>query len=139
MSLEEQMNIYEKKIIYKLNIERLNILRIAYNGIKKYVEIFMQFLNEEKAFFTYPSFDKYLFYQCYRKKMIDTWEKGIVYNYNIGAQYPDDLVPKKYHSDYKICLFNTSHKAWARPNETQIELHEANGWAKEMWMSYDSI
>jgi hypothetical protein len=95
--------------------------------------------NEEKAFFTYPSFDKYLFYQCYRKKMIDTWEKGIVYNYNIGAQYPDDLVPKKYHSDYKICLFNTSHKAWARPNETQIELHEANGWAKEMWMSYDSI
>jgi len=94
-------------------------------------------LNEEKAFFTYPSFDKYIFYQCYRKNKINLWDKGIVYNYNIGAEYPNDLEPKKFKSEYRICLFNTSHKAWARPNETQIELHESDGWAKEMWESYD--
>jgi hypothetical protein len=93
--------------------------------------------NEEKAFFTYPSFDKYVFYQCYRKDLINLWDRGIVYNYNIGAEYPDNLIPKKYEPSYKICLFNTSHKAWARPNETQIELDEADGWAKEMWKSYD--
>jgi len=93
--------------------------------------------NEEKAFFTYPSFDKYIFYQCYRKNEINLWDRGIVYNYNIGAEYPNDLVPTEYRPEYNICLFNTSHKAWAKPNETQIELDEATGWAKEMWESYD--
>ena len=38
--------------------------------------------------------------------------------------------------DYKICLFNTSHKAWARSNETHFELHETDDWAKEIWESY---
>lgn len=93
--------------------------------------------TQEKAFFSYPSFDKYIFYQFYRKNKILLWPKNTVYNYNIGAEFPHNLTPKEYQSNYKICLFNTSHKAWARPNETQIELHEADGWAKEIWESYE--
>jgi len=93
--------------------------------------------HEEKAFFMYPSLDKFVFYQFYRKNLINLWDKGIIYNYNIGARFPDDLSPKEYREKYKICLFNTSHKAWARKNETQIELHEATGWAKDLWMKYE--
>ncbi len=95
--------------------------------------------NKEKAFFTYPSYDKYLFYQEHRKGNLNYWEPGIVYNYNIGVKYPDDLNPTKYKPDYKVCLFNTSHKAWAKPNETHIELHQAEGWAYDKWISYDRI
>ena len=95
--------------------------------------------NKEKAFFTYPSYDKYLFYQEHRKNNLDFWLPGNVYNYNIGCKYPDDLNPTEYRSDYKICLFNTSHKKWAKSNETHVELHEAKGWALDMWNSYDRI
>ena len=93
--------------------------------------------NKEKAFFTYPSYDKYLFYQEHRKGNLNYWEPGIVYNYNIGVKYPDDLKPTEYRPDYKVCLFNTSHKAWAKPNETHIELHQAEGWAYDKWTSYE--
>ena len=95
--------------------------------------------DKDKAFFTYPSYDKYLFYQEHRKGNISFWEPGIVYNYNIGVSYPDDLEPTSYRPDYKICLFNTSHKAWAKPNETHIELDEAEGWAYDEWISYDRV
>ena len=47
------------------------------------------------------------------------------------------MEPTSYRPDYKICLFNTSHKAWAKPNETHIELDEAEGWAYDEWISYD--
>ena len=93
--------------------------------------------DKKKAFFTYPSFDKYLFYQPHRKNKLFFWPQRTVYNYNIGAKYPYDLNPGKYNAIYKICLFNTSHKKWAKQDETQIELHEAEGWAKDMWISYD--
>jgi len=105
-------------------------------GIEMYENLLK---NKERAFFTYPSFDKYIFYQCYRKDQINLWNKGIVYNYNIGAEYPNDLKPTEFRENYKICLFNTSHKAWARKNETQIELHETTDWAYDMWMKYDRI
>ena len=93
--------------------------------------------NKEKSFFTYPSFDKYLFYQEHRKSNLNFWERGIVYNYNIGAEYPDNLNPTTFQENYKICLFNTSHKQWAKPEETMLELHEAKGWALDMWKSYE--
>ena len=92
--------------------------------------------NKEKSFFTYPSFDKYLFYQEHRKSNLNFWEPGIVYNYNIGAKYPDNLNPTIFQENYKICLFNTSHKQWAKPEETMLEVHEAKGWALDMWKSY---
>ena len=94
--------------------------------------------DQKKAFFTYPSFDKYLFYQPHRKNKLFFWPQRVVYNYNIGAKYPYDLTPGKYNELYKICLFNTSHKKWASKEETQIELDEAQGWAKKMWLSYDN-
>ena len=93
--------------------------------------------TKDKAFFTYPSLDKYLFYQHYRKNTINTWPKGIAYNYNIGAHYPHNLNPTKFQSTYKLCLFNTSHKQWAKKGETHIELHDAEGWPKILWESYD--
>lgn len=103
---------------------------VGYDLFKNLIE------HEEKAFFTYPSFDKYIFYQAYRKNLINLWPEKVVYNYNIGAKYPNDLKPCEYREEYKICLFNTSHQAWAKKEETQIELHDATGWAKEMWDSY---
>ena len=94
---------------------------------------------KEKAFFTYPSFDKYIHYQCYRKKQIDFWHNKIAYNYNIGGIFPEDNMPLEYRKEYNLCLFNTSHKAWAKKEETQIELDEAKGWAEILWKNYDNI
>ena len=94
---------------------------------------------KEKAFFTYPSFDKYIHYQCYRKKQIDFWHNKIAYNYNIGGIFPEDNIPLEYRKEYNLCLFNTSHKAWAKKEETQIELDEAKGWAEILWKNYDNI
>jgi hypothetical protein len=50
----------------------------------------------------------------------------IVYAYNFGAYYPDDMEKYKYRPDYYISIFNTSHGEG-------FELHEANGWVKEFW------
>ena len=95
--------------------------------------------TKEEAFFSYPSFDKLIFYQCHRKKMVDFWPPTTAYNYNIGAKFPNDMTPKEYKKRYKICLFNTSHKAWAKEHEQHVELHDAQGWAKELWESYNVI
>jgi hypothetical protein len=106
---------------------------VGYNLYENLIKV------KEKAFFSYPSFDKYIYYQCHRKNQIDFWHNKIAYNYNIGGIFPEDNQPLKFRNDYNICLFNTSHKAWAKKEETQIELHETNDWAKTLWKSYDNI
>jgi len=106
---------------------------VGYNLYENLIKV------KEKAFFTYPSFDKYIHYQCYRKKQIDFWHNKIAYNYNIGGIFPEDNMPLEYRKEYNLCLFNTSHKAWAKKEETQIELDEAKGWAEILWKNYDNI
>ena len=83
--------------------------------------------NEEKLFYTYRSLDKMLFYQAWRKDMIDFWEDGLFYNYNFSDP------PYEHREGYVASLFNTSH---TRGNA--LELHQAEGWAKDMWESYDA-
>jgi hypothetical protein len=48
------------------------------------------------------------------------------YSYSFGAEYPDDLEPKKFRDNYSIVLFNTSHG-------NGIELHETDDWSREYW------
>ena len=54
--------------------------------------------------------------------------KNIIFIVNIGG---DDDRNKPYHFSIKCW------KKWADKNETQIELDEAEGWAKDLWISYD--
>lgn len=91
----------------------------------------------EQAFYTFPSLDKYLYYRIHRYNKINFHAPNIVYNYNIGASYPDNLYPRTYQKNYKICLFNTSHKQWARHHDSLIELHETTDWANKLWTQYD--
>ena len=75
--------------------------------------------------------DRYLFYRHWIKGNLGLWEDGIVYNYNYNN-------PKReMKNGYKIALFNTSHIRITGQSKNLLELHEAEGWAKELWESYD--
>lgn len=83
--------------------------------------------HEKEAFFTYKSLDKFLFYQCHRKGMLDYWDEGIVSNYNREGFQRKGL----------ISIFNTSHISRNKGiTEVAFELDEVDGWAKEIWTSY---
>jgi hypothetical protein len=84
--------------------------------------------NSAKIRFLFKSFDKSLF-GIFRDKL-SYHPKNIVYTYNFGADYRNDLKTEILRDDYYFCLFNTSHGVGK-------ELHEAEGWAKNMWESYD--
>ena len=86
-------------------------------------------LSEVKDVVMYkiPSFDKFLFYTS--RKKINFHPDNIVYGYSFGTVWPD-IEPNLYRDGYFITLFHTSHNQG-------IELHQAEGWAKDLWMSYD--
>ena len=87
--------------------------------------------NKEKVFYTYDSFDRYVFYQLWRKNKIDLWDVNWFYNYNSS-------IPKyKFNKNSLCCIFNTSHTKYS--NRIETELHEATGWAKELWTSYGRL
>jgi len=83
--------------------------------------------KKEEAFFTYKSLDKFLFYQCHRKGMLEYWKKDLISNYN-----RESFIKKG-----NISIFNTSHLINNKGiKEIAFELDEAEGWAKEIWTSY---
>jgi hypothetical protein len=84
--------------------------------------------NNKKINFLFRSFDKSLF-GMFRNKL-KYHPKNIVYAYNFGASHADDMKAEILRDDYYLCLFNTSHGVGK-------ELHEASGWAKNMWESYN--
>lgn len=83
--------------------------------------------NHKKINFLFKSFDKSLF-GIFRDKL-NYHPENLVYAYNFGAS-KGDLMPEILRSEYKICIFNTSHGIGK-------ELHECDGWAREMWDSYE--
>ena len=94
-------------------------------------EIWQYLLRFEKeAFFTYKSLDKFLFYQCHRKGMMDYWPEGFISNFNREG----------FQKKGKISIFNTSHISRNKGiNEVAYELEEVpSGWAKELWEEYDT-
>jgi hypothetical protein len=84
--------------------------------------------NKKKINFLFTSFDKSLF-GIFRDKL-KYHPRNIVYAYNFGADHLNDMKAEILRDDYYFCLFNTSHG-------TGKELHECNGWAKNMWESYN--
>jgi hypothetical protein len=56
--------------------------------------------------------------------------EGIVYSYNAGAFWPDDIFKGEYREKYKICIFNNSHGVG-------FDITEVKGWAKELWIKQD--
>jgi hypothetical protein len=87
--------------------------------------------NQTIAFHTYKSLDKYLFYQHWRNDNLCFWEKEHWYNYNFSEP------PFTKCEDMKGCIFNTSHiKANNIQNIVAYEIHEADGWAKDLWENY---
>jgi hypothetical protein len=77
----------------------------------------------------YKSLDKTLFYR-FQDDIIFHEDKKLVYSFNGGASWPDDMEIGKYRSDYKICLFNNSH---GEGND----IHDSNtSWAIEYWESF---
>lgn len=85
----------------------------------------------DKLSFSYKSLDKYL-YNHYPTDKFNFHPDGIVYTYNFGADFPDDMETELKRDDYQICLFNTSHGRGK-------ELEETDDWAIELWESYDRL
>lgn len=83
--------------------------------------------NQEIAFYTYKSLDKYLFYQEWRKGTLDFWEPEHWYNYNFSNP------PYTKHDDMKGCIFNTSHIRKNNLDITAYEIHECDDWVKDLW------
>jgi len=88
-------------------------LNFVYEFYKKHKK-----LIEQK----YNSFDRSLFVNFY--DVLKYHKEDLVYSYSF------DKEPKKIKNDALICIFLTSHGEG-------IELHDAEGWAKEMWCRYD--
>lgn len=80
--------------------------------------------------FRYKTVDKFVFYKNFDK--LKFHPPKLVYAYSFGAEYENDIEPFKQRHEYSVVLFHTSHK---RPKG--IELHDATGWAKNLWISYD--
>lgn len=80
--------------------------------------------------YRYKTVDKFVFYRCFDK--LKFHPEGLVYAYSFGAVNGKDMDLEKYRPEYSIVLFHTSHK---KPKG--IELHDAQGWAKDVWLSYD--
>lgn len=99
------------------------------NQLEWLYDEFMKFLPIIK--YRYRTVDKFVFYRSFDK--LKFHPEGMVYAYSFGAVNETDVEPYKYRPEYSIVLFHTSHK---KPKG--IELHDATGWAKEMWLSHDS-
>ena len=85
---------------------------------------------EDEAFYTYKSWDKFLFYQGHRKDMLSYWPNDFVGNYTV-----DNFMLKG-----KVSIFNTSHLA--RNNITDklaFELEESEEWVQKIWKSYSNV
>lgn len=78
----------------------------------------------------YRSLDKTLFY-VFQDDINFHEDKKLVYSFNGGASWPDDMERGKYRSDYKVCLFNNSHGEGS-------DIHDLNtNWAIEYWESFN--
>lgn len=88
------------------------------------------FSNYDYYALKYRSLDKTLFYQC--QDLINFHQDSkLVYSFNGGAHWPDDMEVGKFRPDYKICLFNNSHGEG-------LDIHDSNtNWAIEYWESFD--
>ena len=84
--------------------------------------------NIEKISKIYWSLDHSMFYLL--ENQYSYHPEKIVYSYNAGAQWPDDIEIIKYRPEYKICLFNNSHGFG-------LDISNTKGWAKQMWDSHD--
>lgn len=70
----------------------------------------------------YNSFDRSLFANFY--DILKYHKDNLIYSYSFDDE------PKTFKKNALICIFLTSHGEG-------IELHDADGWAKEMWCRYD--
>lgn len=78
----------------------------------------------------YRSLDKTLFY-VFQDDINFHEDKKLVYSFNGGASWPDDMERGKYRPDYKVCLFNNSHGEGS-------DIHDSNtNWAIEYWESFN--
>lgn len=78
----------------------------------------------------YRSLDKTLFYR-FQWAIEFHEDKKLVYSFNGGASWPDDMEKGKYRPEYKICLFNNSHGVGD-------DIHDSDtNWAIEYWESFD--
>lgn len=82
--------------------------------------------NKQAIEYKYKSIDMMVYY-CFRH-LLKYHPRKIVYAYSFGADNPTDMDLYKYREDYKICMFNTSHGSG-------VELDQADGWAKDLWLS----
>ena len=80
--------------------------------------------NKKIVDYKFKTFDKFLFYFCDMKYH----PKGVMYSYNFGSDYPNDIEKNKFRDQY-IAIFNTSATTGG------IELHESEGWAREYFDS----
>ena len=140
----EQYQFVEPRLIYNYwtNPERIyrsyytsdcyiNSSFVTWNG-NQLQWLYDKFINHEPIInYKFKSFDKFMYYSSLDQ--LKFHPKKTVYAYCFGAENPEDMDQLKYREDYSICLFHTSHGI-----PKGVELHQADGWAKEMWHKYDN-
>lgn len=99
------------------------------NQLEWLFDLFVE--NQDVVEYKYKSLDKFIFYSSFDK--LKFHPADIVCTYSFGASCPDDLEPYKHRPEYSIVLFHTSHNKIGG-----VELHDAEGWAKDIWLSYDT-
>ena len=89
-------------------------------------------LNSNYDYFAtkFRSLDKTLHYTC--RDFINTHsKKSLVYSFNGGASYPDDMEVGKFRPEYDVCIFNNSHGKG-------LDIHDSSAdWAIKYWESFD--
>lgn len=89
--------------------------------------IFNNRYNYNYYSYCYKGLDKTLYNAC--SSLIDYLPHKTAYSYNKGHEPSREQVYLRL-PDYNVCLFNNNEY-------NGIELHDATGWAKEYWESYD--
>jgi len=82
--------------------------------------------NIDKISKVYDSFDKSLYYL--QENEYSFHPRKLVYSYNSGAEYPNDLKVATFRPDYKICIFNNSHGIG-------LDISDTKHWARDLWES----
>lgn len=107
----------------------LNSSFVTWNGDQ--LDFIYQFYEDNKDIIEWKYGDLDWFLWCALLDKLNFHPPKTCYAYSFGAHYPDDMEKYIKRDDYLMTIFNTSHGEG-------IELHEADGWAAELWAGTSS-
>lgn len=75
--------------------------------------------NDQEMMLKYSGIDRMIWNENLE---VDTFEKGIIYSYWLGNEYPNDIEPELYRKGHEVCIFNHEPK-----------MDSVIGWPLEYW------